>query len=220
MSSLTSDPVRSDKRKRTDSNDGERAETAVERSSVWFEDGNVILQAKGIQFRVHRSILATNSPIFRDMFQVGSPDVDPTCDGLPVVELPDDPVDLRRALDALYNRWYVIGFAVAYGREALSAVQVLQPVRLPRDRCHSLSSANRHEIRDQAPATGCYPISGQRFPTDPTVVGLDTQPRVCSWSVLRSFKRRVVRMLRHCTRVLSRFPPSRSISPHMHEVHR
>jgi hypothetical protein len=105
MSSPTSDHARAGKRKRTDSDDGEHAETAVERSSVWFEDGNVILQADGFQFRVHRSILAANSPIFRDMFQVASPDSGHSCDGLPVVELLDDPVDLRRTLDALYNRW-------------------------------------------------------------------------------------------------------------------
>ena len=41
---------------------------SVRRSDLWKEDGNVVLQAGNTQFRVHRSMLADHSPVFKDIF--------------------------------------------------------------------------------------------------------------------------------------------------------
>lgn len=36
-------------------------------NDVWFDDGNVILQAESTLFKVYRGILAQNSSVFHDM---------------------------------------------------------------------------------------------------------------------------------------------------------
>jgi BTB/POZ domain len=40
---------------------------------VWYEDGNVILQAERRQFRVHKSVLSKHSTVLRDMFRSPQP---------------------------------------------------------------------------------------------------------------------------------------------------
>ncbi|KDR79561.1 hypothetical protein GALMADRAFT_93483 [Galerina marginata CBS 339.88] len=64
----------------------------LKRSDYWFDDGNIILQAQNTQFRVHRSILARNSNVFRDMFSLpkGS-DEEPLIEGCVVVRVADEP---------------------------------------------------------------------------------------------------------------------------------
>ncbi|KAJ6519038.1 hypothetical protein C8R45DRAFT_918130 [Mycena sanguinolenta] len=85
------------KRRRT----GESA--PITRSKVWIDDGNVILQAKDTQFRVHWSSLARHSAIFHDMRALPQPPEEPKVDGCPVVHLPDDPTDVEYLLNALYD---------------------------------------------------------------------------------------------------------------------
>jgi hypothetical protein len=43
-------------------------DSKIRRSEIWFEDGNVILQAGHTQFRVHRGIIALHSRVFKGMF--------------------------------------------------------------------------------------------------------------------------------------------------------
>ncbi|KAJ7307063.1 hypothetical protein DFH08DRAFT_1051824 [Mycena albidolilacea] len=69
---------------------------------MWNSDGSVILQAANTQFRVHWSVLARHSSVFRDMQGLPQPADQPTLDGCPVVELADDPVDVEYLLRALY----------------------------------------------------------------------------------------------------------------------
>ncbi|KAF8208156.1 hypothetical protein K438DRAFT_1468773, partial [Mycena galopus ATCC 62051] len=63
-------------------------------SETWRRDGNVVLQAANIQFRVHWSVLAQHSSVFRDIEELPQPPDQPTVDGCPVVELYDDPNDV------------------------------------------------------------------------------------------------------------------------------
>ncbi|KAH8101867.1 hypothetical protein BXZ70DRAFT_1017995 [Cristinia sonorae] len=54
------------------------------RGDIWFEDGNVVLVAQdGTGFRVHQSILAANSDIFRDMFTIPQPEDREMVEGCP-----------------------------------------------------------------------------------------------------------------------------------------
>lgn len=69
---------------------------------MWNSDGSVILQAANTQFRVHWSVLARHSSVFRDMQGSPQPADQHTIDGCPVVELADDPVDVEYLLRALY----------------------------------------------------------------------------------------------------------------------
>ncbi|KAJ6519075.1 hypothetical protein C8R45DRAFT_950164 [Mycena sanguinolenta] len=86
------------KRQRTDEN------APITRSKRWFfDDGNVVLQARNIQFRVHWSILALHSSVFRGMQGLPQPADQPSVDGCPVVKLSDDDSeDVEYVLNALY----------------------------------------------------------------------------------------------------------------------
>jgi len=72
---------------------------------VWYSDGSVVLVAEKTAFRVHGTILAANSEIFKDMFaipQPASPDPDAeTYEGCPVLS-----VDLKHFLKAIYDFGY------------------------------------------------------------------------------------------------------------------
>ncbi|KAF8216743.1 hypothetical protein K438DRAFT_1953648 [Mycena galopus ATCC 62051] len=72
------------------------------RSETWISDGNVVLQAGNMQFRVHWGVLAWNSSVFSDMQGLPQPPDQPTVDGCPVVELPDNATDVEYLLKALY----------------------------------------------------------------------------------------------------------------------
>ena len=66
----------------------------------WFEDGNVILVARDVEFRIYKGLLADHSPVFRDMFSLPQPPAPsdgeiPPC---PIVHLSDSPEDLRYVL--------------------------------------------------------------------------------------------------------------------------
>ncbi|KAF8217106.1 hypothetical protein K438DRAFT_1798311 [Mycena galopus ATCC 62051] len=81
----------------------QRAENApIIRSETWRRDGNVILQAANTQFRVHWSVLALHSSVFRDMEGLPQPPGQPTVEGCPILELSDDPNDVEYLLKALY----------------------------------------------------------------------------------------------------------------------
>lgn len=91
-------------------------------SSLYLADGNICLSAAssrfiapvdgaaeptqpaGLLFRVHRSVLALHSPVFRDMF--GIPDMsgaNETYDGISLVQMPDSAEDLEGPLKAFYH---------------------------------------------------------------------------------------------------------------------
>ncbi|KAJ7367160.1 hypothetical protein DFH08DRAFT_1005369 [Mycena albidolilacea] len=76
---------------------------SVTRSDIWYEDGNVVLQAESKQFRVHWSILTSQSSFFKDLQGLSQPDENQPCvDGFPVVELPDSVVDVEYLMKGLY----------------------------------------------------------------------------------------------------------------------
>ena len=70
----------------------------------WFEDGNLLLVARDVQFRVYQGPLVAHSPVFQDMLSLPQPAEDsvhrerhgdPSC---PTVPLIDSPEDLRHFL--------------------------------------------------------------------------------------------------------------------------
>ncbi|KAL1938264.1 hypothetical protein VTO73DRAFT_11715 [Trametes versicolor] len=102
------EPTRGNKRPRTDSNatKGDDGPTPIKRDDdFWFEDGNIVLIARNIEFRVYKGILAKHSPVFHDMFSLPSPvapetfwDTAGTIETCPVVHLSDSPEDFRHVL--------------------------------------------------------------------------------------------------------------------------
>lgn len=91
------------KRQRTEADTGV-SEAPPVRSTIWLEDGNVVLQVQNTQFRVHRSMLSLHSSVFRDMFQFPQPFGEHDVDGCPVVHLTDDPDDFEQLLKVVYDR--------------------------------------------------------------------------------------------------------------------
>lgn len=84
--------------------------TPIIHSDIWFEDGNIVLEAGRKQFKVHRGILALHSSVFKDMLSVPQPpssDQD-SVDGCAVVRLSDSAEDLEIVLRALIKREYVL----------------------------------------------------------------------------------------------------------------
>ncbi|KAF8216885.1 hypothetical protein K438DRAFT_1658397 [Mycena galopus ATCC 62051] len=75
---------------------------SITRSEMWHSDGSVVLQAASTQFRVHWSVLAMHSTVFRDLQGLPQPPEQPTVEMCPVVELSDHPDDVEYLLKALY----------------------------------------------------------------------------------------------------------------------
>ncbi|KAI0091069.1 hypothetical protein BDY19DRAFT_933534 [Irpex rosettiformis] len=73
--------------------------------NLWFEDGNVILIAEDIGFRVYRGVLARQSEVFRDTFQIPQPAaVENDLQDCAIVRLSDDSAEeIAIVLNILYN---------------------------------------------------------------------------------------------------------------------
>lgn len=79
------------------------------RSSLWYFDGNIVLQAEGTQWKVYKGVLARSSPIFQDMFSLPQPPSMDTemVDGCPVVQLSDSAEEVEYVLQAICQREFV-----------------------------------------------------------------------------------------------------------------
>ncbi|KZP08425.1 hypothetical protein FIBSPDRAFT_802984 [Athelia psychrophila] len=97
----------------------------IARSDVWFEDGNIVIQAEQTQFKVLRSVLAAQSSVFQGMFSIPQPpsEKQEAVDGCAVVHVTDSAIDIAIALRALFLRGYV-------SRKALSITIVAAFVRI------------------------------------------------------------------------------------------
>ncbi|KAF7297720.1 BTB domain-containing protein [Mycena kentingensis (nom. inval.)] len=87
--------------------DTTKPELPIQRSpDYWLDDGSLVIQVESTQFRVARSMLATHSTVFRDMFSLPPPPADePLIEGCPVVVLPGDKSeDWKHLLDAMYPK--------------------------------------------------------------------------------------------------------------------
>ncbi|KDQ62284.1 hypothetical protein JAAARDRAFT_203451, partial [Jaapia argillacea MUCL 33604] len=84
--------------------------TVVKSDTIWFFDGNIVLQATDEAehtqhlFKCHKSILAKHSSIFDDVFGLPqSQESSEQFEGVPLVRLPDSADDLRDLLELLYD---------------------------------------------------------------------------------------------------------------------
>ncbi|KAF7353922.1 BTB domain-containing protein [Mycena venus] len=71
--------------------------------ALWFEDGNIVIQAGNSQYRVYRGVLAARSPVFQDMLSFPQPPESELVDGCPVVRLPDNEGEVTSFLSAIFG---------------------------------------------------------------------------------------------------------------------
>ncbi|KAJ7611822.1 hypothetical protein FB45DRAFT_941104, partial [Roridomyces roridus] len=77
-------------------------DTPHRHAELWFDDGSIVIQAENTQFRVHRSILAARSLIFRDMFSFPQPLDAELVEGCPLARLHDSAAELSVFLRAIF----------------------------------------------------------------------------------------------------------------------
>lgn len=94
------------------SEDASESVTPVRSGDIWYEDGNIVLQAEHTQYKVYRGILAKSSPVFEDMFSFPQPPASEVemVDGCFVVHLSDSAEEVRYILQALFERRCVVEF--------------------------------------------------------------------------------------------------------------
>lgn len=74
----------------------------IRSTKAWLPDGNVILQAESMMFKVHRSVLSRHSSVFADMFAMPQP-ATTIQDGEPVVPLQNSALDIETMLETMYG---------------------------------------------------------------------------------------------------------------------
>ncbi|KAJ3513920.1 hypothetical protein NLJ89_g2689 [Agrocybe chaxingu] len=130
---------------------GQTSAGIIRSENFWLDDGNIILQAENTQFRVHKSMLARQSTIFKDMFSIPQPTkpLDPVIEGCPVVALSDKTSDVECMLSIFYDNNNVVDLENALPIDQLSAI---------------LSMGKKYEItylRDRAlkRLRRCFPVT-------------------------------------------------------------
>ncbi|KAF7298524.1 BTB domain-containing protein [Mycena indigotica] len=76
------------------------------RSRLWFCDGNIILVAASVAFKVHRGQLQRHSEVFDGLFNIPQPPEQDLLEGCPWFEIYDSPTDVFHFLTALYDGLY------------------------------------------------------------------------------------------------------------------
>lgn len=100
--SVSGPEQRSSKRRRTEADDS----PIVRCEELWFDDGNLVIQAGDTQYRVHRSILSKKSVFFNDLkavAQSSTTSAEGTVEGCPVIELQDDVESVEYMLCRIYD---------------------------------------------------------------------------------------------------------------------
>ncbi|KAH9932308.1 uncharacterized protein B0H18DRAFT_1137503 [Fomitopsis serialis] len=103
--------LRSRKRARTDPDTvslagdcGSRPEVSFTKDDkFWYLDGNIILLAQNIGFKVYKGLLAEQSEVFRDLFTLPQPSEAQSVEDCPTVHLSDTAQDLRALLSVMIH---------------------------------------------------------------------------------------------------------------------
>jgi hypothetical protein len=74
---------------------------------LWFDDGNIVIQAGNRQFRVYRGVLAARSTVFQDMLSFPQPPDSELVEGCPLVQLHDSTAEVTVLLKAIFDSGWV-----------------------------------------------------------------------------------------------------------------
>ncbi|TRM62055.1 hypothetical protein BD626DRAFT_459042 [Schizophyllum amplum] len=118
----------------------------------WYSDGSIVLRIESTLFRVHKTILAVSSEVFKDMLSVPQPEGQEDLQGCIVVGLHGDSVESwRHLLDALYDAPY---FASMHSAPLHPALPILSGI---------LRLATKYRFLGYR--RECLGILGRHFPT-------------------------------------------------------
>ncbi|TFK22914.1 hypothetical protein FA15DRAFT_671008 [Coprinopsis marcescibilis] len=97
---------------------------------LWFSDGNVVLQAQHTQFRVHCTLLSTQSTFLKKIFTAIQPKTSTTdsselIEGCPLIRLTDSAADWKNVLETVY-----LGLAVTKWRGPIKVSRLVAMLRL------------------------------------------------------------------------------------------
>lgn len=85
---------------------------------LYFPDGDLVLMAAGrdgkVAFRIHSSVLGRHSPVFADMMALPMAEGTDKYDGIPSVDLQDDPHDFELFLSSMYKPGLVAPTSLTY----------------------------------------------------------------------------------------------------------
>ena len=70
---------------------------------LYFDDGNIVIAASDLRFRVHTGILGHHSEVFKDMFSIPQPEESEMYDGCPEMVLYDAPEAVETLLEHMYS---------------------------------------------------------------------------------------------------------------------
>ena len=73
---------------------------------VWYDDGNLIIEAESSRFRIYKGLLADKSSFFSTMLSLPQDTSETLVDGCPIVHFQDSAQDVGIFLKAIYDPWY------------------------------------------------------------------------------------------------------------------
>ncbi|KAJ7142089.1 hypothetical protein C8R43DRAFT_1016277 [Mycena crocata] len=77
---------------------------------LWFEDGNLVIEAGNSQFRVYRGVLAARSPVFQDMLSFPQPPDSELVEGCPVVRFYDSAAEVTAFLKSIFDSGFFLPY--------------------------------------------------------------------------------------------------------------
>ncbi|KAF9554984.1 hypothetical protein CPC08DRAFT_696043 [Agrocybe pediades] len=104
---MSTEPPAKRQRTEDESAPAPNEDNSPQKSYLWFDDGNVVLQAEKTLFRVHKTVLALHSDVFSDMFNICQSPADGSQpmfeDGCPLISTSDSAADLTYLLSNIYE---------------------------------------------------------------------------------------------------------------------
>ncbi|KIO28781.1 hypothetical protein M407DRAFT_22039 [Tulasnella calospora MUT 4182] len=87
----------------SDDDEDFHSQTSRDRRKEREEKNNPEKPSQATLFKVHKSVLRRASEFFADMFSIPQPSNQDTIDGLPIIYMHDDPIDIHNFINHIYN---------------------------------------------------------------------------------------------------------------------
>ena len=88
---------------------------------IWFDDGNVVVQAEQMVFKVYKGILCRESTLFEGMLALPIPfgDQSDYFDNCPLIKMSDRAEEIALFLSVMFNYEYVLFDRLTVGHQRI-----------------------------------------------------------------------------------------------------